>query len=52
MPTTPQAASIDNIVTEDGEVLLIRAEVPIIGLIYLTDYIDSTTGEDAGTNFK
>jgi hypothetical protein len=45
-------ATIENRATADGDVLLIRAEAPIIGLIYLTDFIDSTTGEDASTFFR
>jgi hypothetical protein len=44
-------ATIENRVTQDGDVLLIRAEAPIIGLIYLTDFIDNTTGEDNSTFF-
>jgi hypothetical protein len=45
-------ATIENRVTQDGDVLLIRAEAPIVGLIYLTDFIDATEGEDRGTNFR
>jgi hypothetical protein len=33
-----------NISTSQGDSFLIRAEVPIIGLIGLTDFIDTTTG--------
>lgn len=45
-------ASIENRVTANGDVLLIRAEVPIVGLIYLTDFIDNTDGEDGSTYFR
>ena len=45
-------AIIENRVTEIGDVLYIKVEVPVIGLILLTDFIDTTTGETANRLFK
>lgn len=36
-------AIVENRSSEQGDVLIIRANVPIIGIIALTDYIDDTT---------
>ena len=38
-------AIIDNRVTEEGDVLIIKPEVPIVGLISLYNFIDTTQGE-------
>lgn len=45
-------AIISNKTTEVGDVLLIKAEAPIIGLVTLTDFIDSTDGEDSDTYYS
>jgi hypothetical protein len=45
-------AVVENKATELGDVLIIRAEVPIVGLISLTDFIDTTTGEDGNKFFN
>lgn len=44
-------AVIENKSTEIGDVILIQAEVPIVGLVALTDFIDNTNGEDANKFF-
>lgn len=44
-------AVVENKSTEEGDVILIKAEVPIVGLIGLTDFIDDTSGEDGDTSF-
>lgn len=38
-------AIVENRSTEEGDIILIKAEVPIIGLIGLTDFIDTTLRE-------
>lgn len=38
-------AIINNRVTEDGDVLIIQPEVPIIGLLSLYNFVDTTDGE-------
>jgi hypothetical protein len=44
-------AVIDNRSTEDGDVLIIRPETPIIGLLSLLQFTDTTTGEDPNNYF-
>lgn len=38
-------AIINNITTEDGDILQIKPEVPIVGLISLYNFVDTTVGE-------
>lgn len=38
--------------TEDGDILIIKSEVPIIGLIALYDFIDDVDGETANVYFS
>lgn len=38
-------AIIENRVTEDGDVLIIKPEIPIVGLISLTQFVDTTVNE-------
>ena len=38
-------ATIDNRVTEEGDVLVIKPEIPIVGLISLTQFVDTTVNE-------
>ena len=38
-------AIVENITTEIGDVLYISAEVPIVGIITLSDFVDSVTGQ-------
>lgn len=45
-------AIIENRTTEIGDVLYIKVEVPIIGLITLIDFIDTTIGETVDRYFK
>lgn len=45
-------AIIDNRVTEEGDVLIIKPEVPIIGLLSLYNFVDTTVGESATDYFK
>lgn len=42
----------DNIASQEGDVIIIKTDTPVLGLIGLTDLIDSTTGETASTYFK
>lgn len=44
-------AIIQNKTTENGDVLIIKSEVPIIGLIALIDFLDDTEGESGGKYF-
>jgi len=44
-------AVIQNKATENGDVLIIKSEVPIIGLVALLDFLDDTSGETAGRYF-
>jgi len=44
-------AVVDNKATAIGDSILIEAEAPIIGLIGLTDFIDTVTGEDGSRFF-
>jgi hypothetical protein len=45
-------AIINNRVTAIGDVLFIKTDVPIIGVITLLSFIDSTVGEDSGKFFN
>ncbi len=45
-------AIVNNISTEFGDVIRIKTNVPIIGLISLTSFIDDTVGEDVNKSFK
>jgi hypothetical protein len=38
-------AVIENRVTEEGDVLVIRPEVPVVGILALSQFVDTTTGE-------
>lgn len=42
---------IENLVTEQGDVLVIKTEIPIIGLIGLSQFVDTTAGESATDYF-
>lgn len=44
-------AIINNKLTDSGDVVIIKTNVPIVGLIALTDFIDSVEGEDPGKYF-
>lgn len=44
-------AIIDNRVTEDGDVLIIKPEVPVVGLISLYNFIDTIVGETQNDYF-
>jgi len=44
-------AVVENYSTEIGDILVIKAEVPILGLVTLTDFIDNVTGETASKYF-
>ena len=45
-------AVINNIVTQNGDCLLIQAEAPVTGLVGLTDFIDSVQGENSNRFWK
>jgi len=45
-------AVIENASTEEGDVLRIRTDTPIVGLISLSQFVDTTTGEDRENYFK
>lgn len=45
-------AIIDNRVTEEGDVLIIKTETPILGLIALTQFVDTTANESQTDYFK
>lgn len=44
-------AIVDNISTEEGDVLVIKTEVPIVGIISLLDFVDTTQGETISDYF-
>jgi len=44
-------AIIDNRVTEEGDVLIIKTEYPVVGLIALTQFVDTTAGENQSDYF-
>jgi hypothetical protein len=44
-------AVIENRATEQGDVLVIKPEVPVIGLISLLQFVDTTSGETADDYF-
>lgn len=44
-------AVVENRATEDGDVLYIKTDVPIIGIITLSDFVDTTIGESQTTYF-
>lgn len=43
---------IENIVTESGDILVIKPEIPIVGLIGLTQFVDTTVGESETDYFR
>lgn len=45
-------AIVQNKATEIGDVLIIQVEVPILGLVFLSSYIDQTVGETAVRYFN
>ena len=45
-------AVIENRTTEEGDVLIIKPEVPVVGLISLYDFVDTTVGESATDYYK
>ena len=45
-------AIVENKATEDGDILVIKTNVPIVGIISLTSFIDSTVGETGSTYFE
>lgn len=45
-------AIIDNRVTAEGDILIIKPEVPIIGLLSLSQFVDTTQGESETDYFK
>lgn len=42
---------IDNRSTESGDVLLIETDVPVLGIAFLSGFLDSTEGEDSNLYF-
>lgn len=44
-------AIIDNRTTESGDVLIIKPEIPIVGLISLYNFVDTTLGENYPTDY-
>ena len=44
-------AIIENRTTEYGDVLYIQTNTPVVGIIALTDFVDTTVGETAGKFF-
>jgi len=45
-------AVIENYTTEDGDVLVIKPEAPIVGIIALYQFVDTTTGETETDYFR
>lgn len=45
-------AIIQNTVTEDGDVLVIKTNTPVIGISALVGYVDDTDNEDSSTYFN
>ena len=45
-------AIVENRVTEEGDVLIIETHVPIVGLVTLSSFIDTTIGEDSNKYFR
>lgn len=45
-------AIIENRSTEIGDIILIRAEAPVVGLIALSSFADTTQGEQANRTFR
>ena len=45
-------AVIENRVTENGDVITISTNVPVVGIVALTSFVDSTVGETGGTYFE
>lgn len=45
-------AIIENRVSEEGDVLIIKPIVPIVGIIALYDFVDTTIGEDPVNYFR
>jgi len=45
-------AILENVSTEEGDVLRIKTEIPIVGLISLTQFVDTTVGESLTDYFK
>ena len=44
-------AIIENRVSEEGDVLVIKTDIPIVGLIGLSQFVDTTVGEDLENYF-
>jgi hypothetical protein len=45
-------AVIENRATEDGDIISIQTDVPIVGIVALTSFSDATTGETGTTYFQ
>jgi hypothetical protein len=45
-------AIVENRATEDGDIISIQTDVPIVGIISLTSFSDTTGGEDGSTYFE
>ena len=45
-------AVIESRVTENGDVIIIKTNVPVVGIVALTSFIDSTIGETDGVYFE
>jgi hypothetical protein len=45
-------AVIESRVTEDGDVITIKTNVPVVGIVALTSFIDSTVGETGSVYFE
>lgn len=45
-------AIVQNIATEDGDILVIKTDVPVVGIISLTSFIDVTVGETSEVYFE
>jgi hypothetical protein len=45
-------AIVENRATANGDILVIKTDVPIVGIVALTSFIDTTTGETSSTYFQ
>jgi hypothetical protein len=45
-------AIIESQVTADGDIIIIKTNVPVVGIVALTSFIDSTVGETGGVYFE
>ncbi len=45
-------AIVENKVTEEGDVLVIKTEYPVVGLVSLTQFVDTTVNEDTENYFS